>query len=62
MFKRLMLVIAAAGMPLAACAPMPDPESKPVTMPDGKVYYPPPGGWPRDRGGESGGSGDGGKS
>ena len=60
-FKTLMLMMVAAGLPLAACAPQPDPNmSKPVTMPDGRVFYPPPGGWPDYmRGGESGGAGGG---
>jgi hypothetical protein len=62
-FNRLVLMALAACLPLGGCATLrawnsiPDPISRPVTMPDGKVYYPPPGGWPGDRGGESGGSG-----
>jgi hypothetical protein len=45
-----------ATLSLAACTDMTDPNpSKPITMPNGKTYYPPPGGWPSyDKAGESG--------
>ncbi len=49
-----------AGVLLAGCTVLPDPNPSPPRVIDGKVYQPPPGGWPSyDRGGESGGGGGG---
>jgi hypothetical protein len=47
-----------AGALLAACTVLPDPNPSPPRVMNGKIYQPPPGGWPSyDKGGESGGGG-----